>query len=59
MFDVCIVGGGGVVGCAIAREAAQHGLSLVALERHTGLCKETSASIAVSFILDFMKTPAP
>jgi len=41
MFDVCIVGGG-VVGCAIAREAAQHGLSVVALERHTGLCKETS-----------------
>jgi len=42
MFDVCIIGAGGVVGCAIAREAALRGLSVAGVERHMGLCKETS-----------------
>jgi len=42
MFDVCIIGAGGVVGCAISREAAQRRLSVAAVEKHTGLCKETS-----------------
>jgi glycerol-3-phosphate dehydrogenase len=42
MFDACIIGGGGVVGAAIARELAQGGLSVVALEKHDRSCKETS-----------------
>src|SRR5215475_12580900 len=42
MFDVCIIGAGGVVGCAIAREAAMRGLSVAAVEKHTAFCKETS-----------------
>src|SRR5262245_27494555 len=42
MFDVCIIGAGGVVGCAIAREAALRGLSVAGVERHSGVCRETS-----------------
>ena len=42
MFDACIIGGGGVVGCAIARELAQRGISVVAIEKHESPCKETS-----------------
>jgi glycerol-3-phosphate dehydrogenase len=42
MFDVGIIGAGGVVGCAIARELAQRGLSVAAVEKHTALCRETS-----------------
>src|SRR5206468_11691153 len=42
MFDICIIGGGGIVGCAIARELAQRGLSVVAVEKHETFCKETS-----------------
>jgi len=42
MFDVCIIGAGGVVGCAIAREAALRGLSVAGVERHSGVCMETS-----------------
>src|SRR5437870_3696474 len=41
MFDVCIVGAG-VVGCAIARELARHGVSVALIEKHDGPCKETS-----------------
>src|ERR1051325_9404290 len=43
MFDACIIGGGGVVGAAIAREFALRGLSVVALEKHQDACRETSA----------------
>src|SRR5213594_4716388 len=43
MFDVGIVGGGGIVGCAIARELAGHGLSVAAIEKHPTACQETSA----------------
>src|SRR5262245_45566878 len=42
MFDVCIIGGGGIVGCSIARELALQGLSVAALERHDEPCRETS-----------------
>jgi L-2-hydroxyglutarate oxidase LhgO len=42
MFDVCIVGAGGIVGCAIARELAMHGFSVIGLEKHDGVCRETS-----------------
>src|SRR5215510_9924479 len=42
MFDICVVGAGGVVGCAIVRELAQRGLSVAGVEKHTGLCRETS-----------------
>jgi glycerol-3-phosphate dehydrogenase len=42
MFDVCIIGGGGIVGCAIARELALRGFSVVALEKHDAVCCETS-----------------
>ena len=43
MFDAGIVGGGGIVGCAIARELAGHGLSVAAIEKHPTACQETSA----------------
>jgi glycerol-3-phosphate dehydrogenase len=42
MYDVCIIGAGGIVGCAIARELAIKGLSVVALEKHHAACQETS-----------------
>jgi len=42
MYDVCIIGAGGIVGCAIARELALNGLSVVALEKHEAACQETS-----------------
>ncbi len=42
MFDICIIGAGGVVGAAIAREAALQGRSVVALEKHDSACRETS-----------------
>src|SRR5437867_3750737 len=41
MFDACIVGAG-IVGCAIARELAQRGLSVIVIEKHESACKETS-----------------
>jgi glycerol-3-phosphate dehydrogenase len=44
MFDVCIIGAGGIVGCAIARELALHGLSSVGIEKHSAACQETSGS---------------
>src|SRR5207247_5299853 len=43
MFDAGIVGGGGIVGCAIARELAGRGLSVAAIEKHPTACQETSA----------------
>lgn len=42
MFDVCIIGAGGVVGCSIARELALEGLSVAALEKHDRPYQETS-----------------
>lgn len=42
MFDACIVGGGGAVGSAIARELALRGLTAIALEKHENACQETS-----------------
>ena len=41
MFDACIIGGG-IVGCAVARELAQRGLSVSLVEKHPSVCKETS-----------------
>src|SRR5215510_505212 len=57
MFDVCIIGAGGVVGSAIAREAAQHGLSVAAVEKHIGLCKETSGLNSRVIHSGFHETP--
>lgn len=42
MFDVCVIGAGGIVGCAIARELAMHGLSVAGIEKHPAACQETS-----------------
>jgi glycerol-3-phosphate dehydrogenase len=42
MFDVCIIGAGGIVGCATARELALHGLSVAGIEQHPAACQETS-----------------
>jgi glycerol-3-phosphate dehydrogenase len=42
MYDVCIIGVGGVVGCAIARELALRGLSVAGVEKHKTACQETS-----------------
>jgi L-2-hydroxyglutarate oxidase LhgO len=42
MFDVCIVGAGGIVGAAIARELASHHFSVIGVEKHPGVCQETS-----------------
>jgi len=42
MFDICVVGTGGIVGCAIARELARQGMSVAGIEKHSGTCQETS-----------------
>jgi glycerol-3-phosphate dehydrogenase len=42
MYDVCIIGAGGIVGCAIARELALQRLSVIGLEKHDRACRETS-----------------
>ncbi len=42
MFDVCIIGAGGIVGCAIVRELAQQGFSVAGIEKHETACQETS-----------------
>jgi len=42
MFDAGIVGAG-IVGCAIAREVAARGLSVVVIEKNPEPCRETSA----------------
>src|SRR5207244_289747 len=42
MFDAAIIGAGGVVGSAIARELATRGLSVAAIEKHPTACQETS-----------------
>jgi glycerol-3-phosphate dehydrogenase len=42
MFDACIIGAGGIVGCAIARELAICGLSVAGIEKHSTACQETS-----------------
>lgn len=41
MVDVCIIGGG-VVGCAIARELSRFHLSIVLLERHSDVSEGTT-----------------
>src|SRR5947208_2931737 len=42
MFDVCIIGAGGIVGSAIVRELAQQGFSVAGIEKHETACQETS-----------------
>ena len=42
MFDVAIIGAGGIVGSAIARELASRGLSVIGIEKHSTPCQETS-----------------
>jgi glycerol-3-phosphate dehydrogenase len=42
MFDVSIIGAGGIVGCAIVRELAQRGFSVAGIEKHETTCQETS-----------------
>ena len=41
MYDVIIIGGG-VVGCAIARELSQYRLSIALLEKHSEVCEGSS-----------------
>src|SRR5689334_7938684 len=57
MFDACVIGGGGVVGAAVARELAQGGLSVVALEKHEGCCQETSGLNSRVVHSGFHETP--
>ncbi len=41
MYDVCIIGGG-VIGCAIARELSRYALSLVLLEKNSDVAEGTT-----------------
>lgn len=41
MYDVCIIGGG-VIGCAIARELSRYHLRIVLLEKNSDVCEGTS-----------------
>ena len=41
MYDVIIIGGG-VVGCAIARELSQYQLSVAVFEKHSEICEGSS-----------------
>ena len=43
-YDVCVVGGGGVIGSAITRHLSLDGYKVVALEQHDGPAKETSGA---------------
>src|SRR5947207_2233628 len=56
MFDVCIVGAG-IVGCAIARELAQRGLSVAVIEKHEAACQETSSLNSRVIHSGFHETP--
>src|SRR5262245_2904267 len=42
VFDVCVIGVGGVVGSAIIREVAARGHSVIGVEAHDGPAQETS-----------------
>jgi glycerol-3-phosphate dehydrogenase len=57
MFDACIVGAGGVVGAAIARELAQHGFSVAGIEKHDQPCQETSGRNSRVIHSGFHETP--
>lgn len=52
MFDICIIGGG-VIGCAIARELSRYDLSVLLLEKHSdvaeGTTKANSAIVHAGF----------
>ena len=41
MYDVCIIGGG-VIGCAIARELSRYHLRIVLLEKTSHVCEGNS-----------------
>ena len=43
IYDVIIVGGG-VIGCAIARELSKYKLRTVLVEKNNDVCNETSAA---------------
>ena len=57
MFDACIIGAGGVVGAAIARELAQRDLSIVGIETHPKPCQETSGRNSRVIHSGFHETP--
>jgi len=57
MFDVGIVGAGGVVGCAMARELACRGFSVVGIEKHLAPCQETSGRNSRVIHSGFHETP--
>ncbi len=57
MNDVCIVGAGGIVGAAIARELTGRGLSVLGLEKHSTPCRETSAMNSRVIHSGFHETP--
>ena len=42
VFDVCVIGAGGVVGSAIIREVVERGYSVIGVETHDGPAQETS-----------------
>src|SRR5262249_38702358 len=58
MYDVCIIGAGGIVGCSIARELVLKGLSVVALEKHDAACQETSGLNSRVIHSGFHEAPA-
>lgn len=57
MFDVCIIGAGGIIGCSIAREFAMRGLTVAALEKHDSPCQEISGLNSRVIHSGFHETP--
>jgi glycerol-3-phosphate dehydrogenase len=57
VHDVCVIGAGGVIGCAIARELAGAGWSVIGLERHAGPAHETSGRNSRVIHSGFHETP--
>src|SRR5689334_17138928 len=57
MFDAGIVGAGGIVGCAIARELTCRGLSVVGFEKHAMACQEISGLNSRVIHSGFHETP--
>ena len=57
MFDACIIGTGGIVGCAIARELALRHLLVAGVEKHDTACRETSGLNSRVVHSGFHETP--
>jgi glycerol-3-phosphate dehydrogenase len=57
IYDVCVVGVGGVVGSAMIRDLSQRGLAVIGVEKHDGPARETSGLNSRVIHSGFHETP--